>query len=73
MVEVQIGECAVVTNFVGEEGTDTLDINVNAKIVENGLKGIWNRPTRSRQARYQLRNLQSGYRTYHTDIAKLGK
>lgn len=44
MVEVQIGECAVVTNFVGEEGTDTSDINVNAKIVENGLKGIWRDP-----------------------------
>lgn len=44
MVEVQIGECAVVTNFVGEDGDDTSDINVNAKIVENGKKGIWREP-----------------------------
>jgi uncharacterized membrane protein YqiK len=44
MVEVQIGECAVVTNFVGEEGLDTSDKNVNAKIVENGKKGIWEEP-----------------------------
>lgn len=44
MVEVQIGECAVVTNFVGEEGADTSDMNVNAKIVENGKKGIWREP-----------------------------
>jgi len=44
MVEVQIGECAVVTNFVGEEGVDTSDVNVNAKIVENGRKGIWREP-----------------------------
>lgn len=44
MVEVQIGECAVVTNFVGEEGVDTSDTNVNAKIVENGKKGIWRDP-----------------------------
>ena len=44
MVEVQIGECAVVTNFVGEDGADTSDINVNAKIVENGKKGIWREP-----------------------------
>ena len=44
MVEVQIGECAVVTNFVGEDGLDTSDINVNAKIVDNGKKGIWKEP-----------------------------
>jgi uncharacterized membrane protein YqiK len=44
MVEVQIGECAVVTNFVGEDGVDTSDMNVNAKIVENGKKGIWREP-----------------------------
>ena len=44
MVSVQIGECAVVTNFVGEDGQDTSDINVNAKIVDNGKKGIWKEP-----------------------------
>jgi uncharacterized membrane protein YqiK len=44
MVEVQIGECAVVTNFVGEDGQDTSDMNVNAKIVDNGKKGIWKEP-----------------------------
>jgi uncharacterized membrane protein YqiK len=44
MVEVQIGECAVVTNFVGDEGLDTSDMNVNAKIVDVGKKGIWKEP-----------------------------
>lgn len=44
MVEVKIGECAVVTSFVGEEGADTSDMNVNAKIVDNGKKGIWKEP-----------------------------
>jgi len=44
MVEVEIGECAVVTNFVGEEGDDTSESTVNAKIVENGRKGIWKDP-----------------------------
>lgn len=44
MVEVKIGECGVVTSFVGDEGVDTSDINVNAKIVENGKKGIWKEP-----------------------------
>ncbi len=44
MVEVKIGECAVVTSFVGEEGEDTTDSNVNAKIVANGKRGIWAEP-----------------------------
>ena len=44
MVEVEIGECAVVTNFVGEDGDDTSESTVNAKIVENGKKGIWKDP-----------------------------
>lgn len=44
MVEVQIGECGVVTSFVGEEGIDTSEETVNAKIVENGKKGIWKDP-----------------------------
>jgi len=44
MVDVQIGECAVVTSFVGEEGADTSEKTVNAKIVENGKKGIWKDP-----------------------------
>ncbi|MEI7557456.1 MAG: SPFH domain-containing protein [bacterium] len=44
MVEVEIGECAVVTNFVGDDGEDTSESTVNAKIVENGKKGIWKDP-----------------------------
>lgn len=44
MVEVEIGECAVVTSYVGEEGDDTSEATVNAKIVENGKKGIWKTP-----------------------------
>ncbi len=44
MVEIEIGECGVVTNFVGEEGVDTSEDTVNAKIVENGKKGIWKEP-----------------------------
>ncbi len=44
MVEVKIGECGVVTSFVGEDGEDTTDSNVNAKIVSNGLRGIWAEP-----------------------------
>lgn len=44
MVEVKIGECGVVTNFVGEDGEDTSEATVNAKIVENGKKGIWKEP-----------------------------
>lgn len=44
MIEVRIGECAVVTGFVGEEGEDTTAADVNAKIVRNGKKGIWAEP-----------------------------
>lgn len=44
MTFVGIGFCAVVTSFVGEEGTDTTDDAVNAKIVKNGFKGIWAEP-----------------------------
>jgi uncharacterized membrane protein YqiK len=41
---VKIGECGVVTSFVGEEGEDITDAKVNAKIVHNGKKGIWAEP-----------------------------
>jgi uncharacterized membrane protein YqiK len=44
MVEVKIGECGVVTSFVGDEGEDTSSADVNAKIVRNGKKGIWAEP-----------------------------
>lgn len=44
MVEVCIGECGVVTSFVGDEGEDTTNSDVNAKIVKNGKKGIWADP-----------------------------
>ena len=44
MTEVKIGECGVVTSFVGEEGDDVTDSRVNAKIVKNGKKGIWADP-----------------------------
>ena len=41
MTVVEIGKCGVVTSYVGEKGEDTSDSKVNAKIVENGFKGIW--------------------------------
>jgi uncharacterized membrane protein YqiK len=44
MTDVKIGECAVVTSFVGDEGEDLTDAKVNAKIVTNGKKGIWADP-----------------------------
>ena len=44
LVEVKIGECAVVTSFVGEEGEDVTSSDVNAKIVRNGKRGIWAEP-----------------------------
>ncbi len=44
MTDVKIGECAVVTSFVGAEGEDVTDAQVNAKIVRNGNKGIWAEP-----------------------------
>jgi uncharacterized membrane protein YqiK len=44
MTVVKIGECAVITSFVGDEGEDVTDAKVNAKIVKNGKKGIWSDP-----------------------------
>lgn len=44
MTIVEIGKCAVVTSFVGEDGEDMSDAKVNAKIVKNGCKGIWAEP-----------------------------
>ncbi len=44
MTIVDIGKCGVVTSYVGEKGEDTSDSKVNAKIVENGFKGIWKEP-----------------------------
>jgi uncharacterized membrane protein YqiK len=44
MTLVEIGKCGVVTSYVGEKGEDTSDSKVNAKIVENGFKGIWKEP-----------------------------
>lgn len=44
MTRVDIGFCGVVTSFVGEEGEDVSGEDVNAKIVENGKKGIWSNP-----------------------------
>ncbi len=44
MTLVEIGKCGVVTSYVGEKGEDTTDAKVNAKIVENGFKGIWKEP-----------------------------
>lgn len=44
MTSVKIGSCGVVTSFVGPEGDDTSNDSVNAKIVENGHKGIWKDP-----------------------------
>ncbi len=44
MVRVDIGFCGVVTSYVGEEGEDVSGEDVNAKIVDNGKKGIWSNP-----------------------------
>lgn len=51
IVEVKIGECAVVTSFVGdeykpeeEEQQFSPDNKVNAKLVKNGCRGIWRDP-----------------------------
>jgi len=50
MVNVAIGECAVVTSFVGKEYKPaegeqvSSDSKVNAKLVPNGYKGIWTEP-----------------------------
>jgi uncharacterized membrane protein YqiK len=44
MIRVDIGFCGVVTSYVGEEGNDVSGDDVNAKIVTNGEKGIWENP-----------------------------
>lgn len=46
MANVKIGECAVVTSFVGDIDTSASDDakGVNAKLVKNGCKGIWRDP-----------------------------
>jgi uncharacterized membrane protein YqiK len=59
MTDVQIGECAVVTSFVGDEGEDVTDAKVNAKIVQNGKKGIWSEP------------LGPGKHALNTDVCKV--
>ncbi len=59
MVQVQIGSCGVVTSYVGAEGADLTDDAVNAKIVQNGKKGIWAEP------------LQPGKHPLNTKICKV--
>lgn len=59
MTSVQMGFCGVVTSFVGEEGQDLTENDVNAKIVKNGEKGIWVDP------------LQPGKHPINTDICKV--
>lgn len=59
MVRVDIGYCGVVTSYVGSEGADLTDDNVNAKIVANGHKGIWSDP------------LQPGKHPLNTKILKV--
>ncbi|MEI6378810.1 MAG: SPFH domain-containing protein [Candidatus Falkowbacteria bacterium] len=59
MVQVAIGFCGVVTSYVGEEGKDLTEDDVNAKIVENGKKGIWSEP------------LQPGKHPLNTKICKV--
>ncbi|MDR2540831.1 MAG: hypothetical protein LBD11_03455 [Candidatus Peribacteria bacterium] len=47
MVNVGIGECAVITSFVGSDYTaenEDENNNVNAKLVPSGYKGIWKAP-----------------------------
>ncbi len=59
MIRVDIGFCGVVTSYVGPEGNDLTDDNVNAKIVSNGNKGIWADP------------LQPGKHPVNTKISKV--
>lgn len=59
MIRVEIGFCGVVTSYVGGEGADLTDDNVNAKIVANGKKGIWADP------------LQPGKHPLNTKICKV--
>ena len=59
MVQVAMGFCGVVTSYVGEEGKDLTEDDVNAKIVANGFKGIWSEP------------LQPGKHPLNTKICKV--
>lgn len=59
MIQVHIGNCGVVTSYVGTEGADLTDDAVNAKIVANGSKGIWADP------------LQPGKHPLNTKICKV--
>lgn len=59
MIRVDIGFCGVVTSYVGGEGNDLTDDNVNAKIVAVGKKGIWADP------------LQPGKHPLNTKICKV--
>lgn len=59
MIRVDIGNCGVVTSYVGAEGADLTDDAVNAKIVANGSKGIWAEP------------LQPGKHPLNTKICKV--
>jgi len=59
MIRVDIGNCGVVTSYVGSEGADLTDDAVNAKIVANGSKGIWADP------------LQPGKHPLNTKICKV--
>ncbi len=59
MIRVDIGNCGVVTSYVGGEGADLTDDAVNAKIVANGSKGIWADP------------LQPGKHPLNTKICKV--
>ncbi len=59
MTAIDIGFCGVVTSFVGEDGEDQTDEKVNAKIVQNGYKGIWQDP------------LQPGKHPVNTEICKV--
>lgn len=56
---IDMGYCGVVTSFVGPEGQDVSQADVNAKIVENGCKGIWAEP------------LGPGKHALNTDICKV--
>ncbi len=59
MVQVDIGYCGVVTSYVGPEGEDLTNEEVNAKIVAVGKKGIWGEP------------LQPGKHPLNTKICKV--
>jgi uncharacterized membrane protein YqiK len=59
MIRVDIGFCGVVTSYVGPDGIDVTDDAVNAKIVNNGCKGIWAEP------------LQPGKHPLNTKICKV--